>query len=235
MSSASAGTARAAAALGVVCVVGSAWAQESSHDVVPLPDAPYEGIEKVRGDPSKPGEPFVIRIHRDAGHIALPHTHPVDENIAVVRGSWSLGMGGRFSRSALAPMELGAFGFAAKGMAHFAWSRTATVIQVHGIGPFSVEFVDPVYELTEAGVLMRTTLSRPGTPASPVPPECFGLGMGARVRAKAGEGVVVGGMCSPANRLTLYWVRKATDERFWVPSEQLLKAGAISIPVPEQE
>lgn len=199
-----------------------ASAQESSHGVVPLRDSPYEGIETVRGDPSKPGEPFVIRIHRDAGHIALPHTHPVDENIAVVRGSWSLGMGERFNPSALLPMELGAFGFAPKRMAHFARSATATVIQVHGIGPFSVDFVDPVYELRETGVVVRTSLSRPGAPASSVPPGCFRLAMSAAVRGEAGEGVVIGGMCSPPNRLTLYWIRKPTGERFWAPPEELV-------------
>jgi hypothetical protein len=57
----------------------------------------------------------------------------------------------------LVAMELGAFGFAPKGMAHFAWSKTATILQIHGIGPFSVEFVDPVYELTDKGVLVRTS------------------------------------------------------------------------------
>jgi len=202
--------------------VPEARSQDStSHAVVPLNDTPSDGIERVWGDPSKAGEPFVIRIHRDAGHIALPHTHPVDENIAVVRGSWSLGMGTRFSQLALEPMELGAFGFAAKGMAHFAWSKTATIIQVHGVGPFSVEFADPVYELTDAGVLVRTSLSQPGRPASSTPPDCFGLRMGTRVHGDAGEGVVVGAFCSPANRLSLFWVRKPTGERFWAPPKEL--------------
>ena len=201
---------------------GEARAQDPTpHAVVPLKDAPSDGIERVWGDPSKPGEPFVIRIHRDAGHIVLPHTHPVDENIAVVKGTWSLGMGRRFSQADLVPMELGAFGFAPKGMAHFAWSKTATIIQVHGIGPFSIEFVDPVYELTDTGVLVRTSLSQPGVPASSTPADCFGLRMGAQVRGGAGEGIVVGALCSPANRLSLYWVKKPTGERFWAPPQEL--------------
>ena len=35
--------------------------------------------EKVSGDFTKPGEPFVFRIHQDAGYITLPHTDPIDE------------------------------------------------------------------------------------------------------------------------------------------------------------
>src|ERR1700737_4969215 len=79
----------------------------------------------------QPGQAFVFRIHQDAGYITLPHTHPIDENVTVVKGSWSLGMGRRFNRSALEPMDLGTFGIAPKNMAHFAWSKTESILQVH--------------------------------------------------------------------------------------------------------
>lgn len=84
-------------------------AQDSAPPgVVPLhKPRPGQWAERVRGDPDKPGEPFVIRIHADAGYIILPHTHLVDENIVVVQGVWALGMGPRFSRSALEQLEVG--------------------------------------------------------------------------------------------------------------------------------
>ena len=64
-----------------------------NHAVVPLNTMkPGQWVEKVWGDPSKSGEPFVLRIHQDAGYITLPHVHPIDESITVVKGSWSLGM-----------------------------------------------------------------------------------------------------------------------------------------------
>jgi hypothetical protein len=87
-------------------------------------------VERVWGDPDKPGAPFVIRIHNDAGYVVLPHTHPIDENIVVVQGVWSLGIGRRFDHSALEQLDVGAFGFAPRNMAHFAWSKTETTIQV---------------------------------------------------------------------------------------------------------
>jgi hypothetical protein len=163
----------------------------------------------------------VFRIHQDAGYITLPHTHPIDENITIVKGSWALGMGRRFNRSALEPMDLGSFGIAPKNMAHFAWTKTGTILQIHGIGPFSSTVVEPVYELTEEGVFSLTSLLLPGSPISSSPPGCFALKMNTKVRGEAGEGIVVGARCSPSNQITQYWVQKLNGERFWATFQEL--------------
>jgi hypothetical protein len=208
-------------------VENNAEAQDSAtHGVVPLhKHPPGQWVEKVWGDPDKPGAAFVIRIHADAGYVVLPHTHPIDENIVVVRGVWSLGMGRRFDRSALEQMDIGAFGFAPRNMAHFAWSKTETTIQVHGIGPFSSKLVDPVYELTEKGTFLLTYLLEPGTPTQSSPPDCFAWKIGTRVHGDAGEGSVIGARCSPANQLTQYWVRKPNGEQFWATFQELKPIG----------
>lgn len=89
---------------------GNAHSQDQPlhHSVVLLNKfAPGQWVEKVWGDPRKPGEPFVIRIHNDAGYLVLPHYHLIDENITVVEGSWALGTGKRFDKSGLEPMEVG--------------------------------------------------------------------------------------------------------------------------------
>jgi hypothetical protein len=210
--------------------LSNAEAQDSATPgVVPLHKLPPgQWAERVWGDPDKPGAPFVLRIHNDAGYVVLPHTHPVDENIVVVQGVWSLAMGGRFDRSALEQLDVGAFGFAPKGMAHFAWSKTETTIQVHGLGPFSSKLVDPVYELTEKGTFLLTSLLQPGTPTQSSPPDCFAWEIGTRVRGDAGEGAVIGARCSPANQLTQYWVRRPNGERFWATFQELkpIRTGA---------
>jgi hypothetical protein len=56
---------------------------------------------RVSGNPDKPGAQYVIRIPNDANQIVLPHWHPEDENIVVVKGAWYMGMGDKFDRSAL--------------------------------------------------------------------------------------------------------------------------------------
>jgi len=196
--------------------------QSVHHSVVVLNEfAPGQWVEKVWGDPGKAGEPFVIRIHNDAGYIVLPHYHLIDENITVVKGSWALGTGKRFDKSGLQPMEVGTFGIAPKNMPHFAQSKTDTIVQVHGIGPFSSLLVDPVYELTDKGIFVLTSLLQPGTPTSSSPADCFALNVGAHVRSDRGEGTVVGARCSPANQITEYWVRKSDNQRFWATLQEL--------------
>ena len=194
----------------------------ASHRVYPLNNfQPGQWVENVSGDFTKPGEPFVFRIHQDAGYITLPHTHPIDENITVVKGSWALGMGRRFNRSALEPMDLGTFGIAPKNTAHFAWTKTGTILQIHGIGPFTSTVVEPVYELTQEGVFSLTSLLLPGSPTSSSPPGCFALKINTKVRGEAGEGIVVGARCSPSNQITQYWVQEANGVRFWATFQEL--------------
>jgi hypothetical protein len=191
-----------------------------SH-VVPLKKFSAEHrFETVSGDPSIFGAPFVIRIHAEAGYIIMPHSHPVDENIVVVKGSWALGMGERYNAQALEPMEVGTFGLSPKNMAHFALSKTYTIIQVHGIGPFTTQWVVPVYKLTDKGVLLQTSATERGHPAPTSPPGCFVLKVGDRVRGTSGEGVVVEAQCTPG-QLTQYRVEKADGDHFWAQREEL--------------
>lgn len=207
---------------GRIAVSGTHAAETGPHAVVPLKAIPPDqGIERVWGNHETPGAPFVIRIHSDAGLVILPHSHPQDENITVLTGSWWLGMGPRYSQDGLAELAAGAFGFVAKEMAHFALSKSATVIQVHGTGPFRVKLVDPAYDLTDKGVVARDFLLQPGRPVASAPRGCFDLKVGERVVGAAGEGVVVGARCSPANRLTQYWVRKGDGERYWATLSEL--------------
>src|SRR5712691_7836297 len=105
--------------------------QPVQPNVVPMKNFSRLALDKryetVWGDPAKSGSPFVIRIHAEAGYIIMPHTHPEDENIVVVKGNWALGMGDRFNRDSLKLMEVGDYGFASKKMAHFGLSETDTI------------------------------------------------------------------------------------------------------------
>lgn len=150
----------------------------------------------------------------------MPHTHPEDENIVVINGSWAVGMGDHFNKQALEPMEPGTYGLVPKKMAHFALSKTETIVQVHGIGPFTTTWVVPIYELTDKGVLLETSAAEPGRPTPTSPPGCFVLKPGTRVSSSYGGGVVVGAQCTPG-QLTQYRIEKADGERFWAERDEL--------------
>jgi hypothetical protein len=49
-----------------------------------------------------------VRAHGTPHKVVPLHTHPTDENIVVVQGSWSVGMGTRITLSAVQSLELGA-------------------------------------------------------------------------------------------------------------------------------
>ena len=40
-------------------------------------------------------------------------------------------------------MPAGTFGFWPAGMRHFAWAKGETVLQLHGIGPWTITYVNP--------------------------------------------------------------------------------------------
>jgi hypothetical protein len=210
----------------VLVGVASVSAQQVvSHKVFPLKPIPSEQwIEVLSGDPSKAGVPFVLRIHNDAGYVCAPHTHPTDENIVVVQGTWGVGMGPRIALSTVEPLEVGAYGLVPSKMTHYCWSKTETIIQVHGIGPFSIDLVDPGYELTAAGAGLLN-----GSPAGSRPPSaenassCFKLRIGDRVRSALDEGTVVAAQCFFTNQFTQYWIQKANGQRFWTTLEALKK------------
>jgi len=64
-------------------------------------------VTRVSGDPSVAGAPYVIRIWNFDNQIVLPHTHPEDEHIVVVQGTWFLAEGECFDRSRLRPLAVG--------------------------------------------------------------------------------------------------------------------------------
>ena len=96
----------------------------------------------LNGDPAKDG-PFVMRIWMPDGFKIQPHTHPNVERITVISGTFNIGMGEKFDKSATREMTTGTFGFWPAGMQHFAWANGQTVIQLNGDGPWKINYINP--------------------------------------------------------------------------------------------
>jgi ketosteroid isomerase-like protein len=96
----------------------------------------------ISGDPSKPG-PFVIRAQLPAGYRIAPHWHPGDENVTVFSGTVALGMGETWDDAKLVNVPAGGYAGMPAEMRHYFLSRTASTIQVHGMGPLVVNYVNP--------------------------------------------------------------------------------------------
>ena len=97
----------------------------------------------VSGDPDKAGAPFVIRIKNPDGLRIPPHWHPTDENITVLTGTFIVGMGSTFDSKGGQAMTVGSYMVVPAKMPHFATAKGDVIIQVHGIGPFGITWVNP--------------------------------------------------------------------------------------------
>ncbi len=124
-------------------------ASEEAHKIVRSGDLKWTPIIKgcelavVDGNPDAEGQPFVIRFHCADGAKTPPHWHPTDENITTLKGTFLVGMGEKFDESKLKPMNPGNFMLMPKEMRHFGKAKGDLVLQVHGIGPFKVNWVNP--------------------------------------------------------------------------------------------
>lgn len=112
-------------------------------DVTWKPLRPGAEIAVVSGDPEKAGAPFVMRFRYHGAVRIPPHWHPTDEHITVLSGSFMVGMGERADEASVTELAAGAYMWVPRKMAHYAWSKGDTVIQIHGIGPFTINYVNP--------------------------------------------------------------------------------------------
>ncbi len=96
----------------------------------------------LEGDPTKEG-PFVVRFQFPEGYHIPPHTHPKTERVTVISGALYLATGESLDRSSAKKLSAGSFGYWPAGMKHAAWSEGETVIQLHGIGPWQINYVNP--------------------------------------------------------------------------------------------
>jgi hypothetical protein len=99
-------------------------------------------IAVLEGNPSKEG-PFVFRLKLPDGYRVPPHIHPKTERITVICGMFNVGMGDKFDRKATKAMIAGTYGYWPAGMKHFVWSKGETILQFHGMGPWSIVYVNP--------------------------------------------------------------------------------------------
>jgi len=124
----------------------------SAHVVVPAaavkwgdppPSLPAGAkLAVISGDPGLP-EPFTIRLQFPNGYKIAPHTHPTDEHVTVMSGTFAAGMGQAFDEKALGDLAAGSYAVMSATMPHFGMAKGTTVVQVHGIGPFVLNYVNP--------------------------------------------------------------------------------------------
>ena len=145
--------------LGVLAASGGAQEAKSSHVALGPADLkwgePPPVLRKgamfvvVSGDPGQPG-PFVVRLKMPAGYKIAPHWHPTDEHVTVISGTFAVGMGEKADPVAMKALPAGSYALMPAEMRHYAMAKTAAVVQVHGIGPFALNYVNPADDPRQA-------------------------------------------------------------------------------------
>ena len=96
----------------------------------------------LEGDPKQAG-PFTMRISFPDGYRVAPHFHPAAERVTVIQGTMRLGMGDKFDASALTPLPAGSYVSMKPGTHHYAQAKGNTIVQINGIGPWKLTYVNP--------------------------------------------------------------------------------------------
>lgn len=96
----------------------------------------------LEGDPRKAGL-FTMRIKLPANYKIPPHWHPAIEHVTVLSGSFYMGLGEVFDESKATKLPVGGFTAMEIGTRHFAFTKEAATIQLHGIGPWGITYVNP--------------------------------------------------------------------------------------------
>jgi quercetin dioxygenase-like cupin family protein len=133
-----------------------AAAREPQHAVVesvkeakwgPAPPMlpPGAQIAVLSGDPTK-SAPYTVRLKFPANYAVPAHSHPTDENVVVVSGALTLGMGDKLTKTGSANKTLtpGGYALAAANMNHYAFAGAQpTTIVLYGVGPVEFKYVNP--------------------------------------------------------------------------------------------
>ena len=96
----------------------------------------------IDGDPAATGL-VTVRFELPAGYKVAPHWHPTDENITVLSGTFSIGMGDTLDTAHGKTIRAGGYAVAPATMHHYAWTKTGATLQVTMTGPLSITYVNP--------------------------------------------------------------------------------------------
>lgn len=96
----------------------------------------------LTGNPAGTGE-YVVRLKMPDGFKIMPHWHPTQENVSVISGEFHVGMGDKFDETGMQALQPGSFAAMPAHMHHFAVAKGETIVQVNGIAPFKLNYVNP--------------------------------------------------------------------------------------------
>ena len=138
-------------ALAIGCLGAStSWAQAGAHIMVAPPDLKWGDVPSlpagakiavIEGPPTE-AVPFTFRLKFPADYKIPAHWHPAVEHVTVMSGTLNLGMGDKLDATKTKPLSTGSVAIMQPKTNHFGWTKEETIVQVHGMGPFALTYVN---------------------------------------------------------------------------------------------
>ena len=133
-----------------VCMAG--FSPQTAHHTMVGPDElkwaetpslPAGVKVAVMEGPLNEAAPITFRLRFPADYKLPAHWHPGIEHVTVISGTFNMGAGDKLDVSKTKPLSAGSFAVMQPKTEHFAWTKQETVVQVHGIGPWAINYVNP--------------------------------------------------------------------------------------------
>ena len=143
------------AAFGVVVTLlvgmSASLAQSTGHKMISpndlqwsdVPSLPAGAKIAVIEGPMNEAVPFTVRLKFPANYQIPAHWHPAVEHVTVISGTFSMGTGDKLDAAAAKPLSAGSVAIMQPKTPHFGLTKDETIVQVHGIGPWAVTYVNP--------------------------------------------------------------------------------------------
>ena len=138
--------------LALCCLAATAaWAQPATHMMATpeslkwtdVPSLPAGAKIAVIEGPLNEAVPFVFRLKFPANYQIPAHSHPAIEHVTVISGTFNMGTGDKLDPSKTMALSAGGVAIMQPKTNHFAWATGETIVQVHGVGPWAINYVNP--------------------------------------------------------------------------------------------
>ena len=141
---------------GVLCMkVPSVWAEGSVHkgahamvtpadlNWVEVPSLPPGAKLAVIEGPLNEPVAVTFRISFPANYKLPAHWHPAIEHVTVISGTIHMGVGDKLDAKESELLSVGSVAIMQPKTNHFLWTKEEAIVQVHGIGPWGITYVNP--------------------------------------------------------------------------------------------
>lgn len=128
--------------LGALAIAAPADAKSLKWGAAPpmLPSGAQMAV--VSGNPMAKGK-FVLQLKMPANYAVPPHSHPTDETVKVLSGKVHYAMTDKMDMPTAKTLTAGHSVTMPATMHHWVHAPAPATLQVSGMGPFAITYVDP--------------------------------------------------------------------------------------------